>query len=164
MSTPEALKSTVGRALGRVPSGVFILTTRDGDGRTAAMMASWVQQAAFHPPAVSVAIGKDRPIREFVGRGSAFALSILGEHDTPLMKKYARGMDPGADPFQGVNVIETPARQPVLADALAWLEGRVTNVFDFGGDHDLLAAEVTAGDILRAGASFTHLRGNGFHY
>ena len=39
----EHLKATVGRALGRVPSGVYIMTARQG-GQSLAMMVSWVQQ------------------------------------------------------------------------------------------------------------------------
>src|SRR3982750_2521166 len=52
--TPNPLRQTVGRALGRIPSGVFILTTiAEPPGRfPLAMMVSWVQQAAFAPPAV----------------------------------------------------------------------------------------------------------------
>ena len=52
---PEHLKATVGRALGRLPSGVFIMSARHG-GESIAMMVSWVQQAAFDPPALSVAV------------------------------------------------------------------------------------------------------------
>src|SRR5918999_987649 len=57
MAISEQLKQTVGKALGRVPSGVFILTAAH-NGESAAMMASWVQQAAFDPPAVSIAMAK----------------------------------------------------------------------------------------------------------
>ena len=37
-------------------------------------------------------------------------------------------------------------------------------VSDFGGDHEIHVARVTAGQVLREGKSFSHLRGNGFHY
>ena len=48
--------------------------------------------------------------------------------------------------------------------ALAWLEGKLIETFDFGGDHELFIAQITAGAILHPGASFTHQRGSGFHY
>jgi flavin reductase (DIM6/NTAB) family NADH-FMN oxidoreductase RutF len=166
MTTPpvsDHLKATVGRALGRLPSGVYILTARH-EGQSAAMMVSWVQQAAFSPPAVSVAVQKDRPVREMIHAAGAFALAVVGEGDTSLMKKYARGIPPGQDPFEGVDVVQTPAGLPVPAAALAWLECAVLNTCDFGGDHELVMARVTDGALLREGASFTHVRGNGFHY
>ena len=163
-TTSEHVKSTIGKALGRIPSGVFILTA-EHDGAASAMMASWVQQAAFDPPAVSVAIARGRPVREVIGApGRRFALSVVPEGDTSLMKRYARGIEPGKDPFEGVETIQTPAGQRVPAGALAWLECEVVRTVEFDGDHDLVVARVTDGAQLRDGASFTHLRGNGFHY
>jgi 3-hydroxy-9,10-secoandrosta-1,3,5(10)-triene-9,17-dione monooxygenase reductase component len=159
----DHLKATVGRALGRVPSGVYIMTARH-DGQSAAMMVSWVQQASFNPPAISVALQKDRPIRQMVRASGKFALAVIGEGDSALMKKYARGVPPGQDPFDGVNVLDTPAGLPVPASALAWLECGVINACEFGGDHEVVVARVTDGALLRDGASFTHIRGNGFHY
>jgi flavin reductase (DIM6/NTAB) family NADH-FMN oxidoreductase RutF len=166
MSTPpvsDELRATVGKALGRLPSGVYIMTARNGRD-VAAMMASWVQQAAFHPPAVSVAMQKDRPMRQMVRSSGRFALAVVGEGDTSLMKKYARGIPPGDDPFQGVEVIQTPGGLPVPSAALAWLECSVLTTCDFDGDHELVVAQVSSGALLREGTSFTHLRGNGFHY
>jgi flavin reductase (DIM6/NTAB) family NADH-FMN oxidoreductase RutF len=160
---PDHLKMTVGKALGRVPSGVFIMTTRHG-GQALVMMASWVQQAAFNPPAVSIAMQKDRPMRQALQGGASFALAVVGEGDTSLMKKYARGIPPGQDPFEGVESIQTPAGLMVPAAALAWLECSVLNALEFGGDHELVVARVTDGAVLREGTSFMHVRGNGFHY
>ena len=127
-------------------------------------MASWVQQAAFSPPSVSVAVHKDRPVRQAILSSRRLALAVLPQDDTSLMKKYARGVAPGQDPFEGVETLETPAGIPVPAGALAWLDCELTQAFDFGGDHEIHVARVTAAAILREGKSFTHLRGNGFHY
>jgi 3-hydroxy-9,10-secoandrosta-1,3,5(10)-triene-9,17-dione monooxygenase reductase component len=165
MHVPDQIKLTIGRALGRIPSGVFILTTSASDGEPLAMMASWVQQASFQPPSVCVAIAKERPAHAALSNvGATFALSVVPEGDTSLMKKYARGIPAGADPFDGVHITRTERGATVLADALAYLECRVTKTCDFGGDHDIVIAQVAAGEMLKEGASFTHLRGNGFHY
>lgn len=164
MQTPEDLKLTIGRALGRIPSGVFILTTTH-ENQPLAMIASWVQQVAFAPPSVGVAIAKERSAHAALSAaGAMFALSVVPDGDTSLMKKYARGIPAGADPFEGVRVTRTANGTAVLADALAYLECRVTKPIDFGADHDLFLAEVIAGQLLKDGPSFTHLRGNGFHY
>ena len=166
MATPnvsEHLKATVGKALGRVPSGVYIMTALH-DARPLAMMVSWVQQAAFDPPAVSVAVHKERPMRQAVRASGRLALAVVPEGDTSLMKKYARGIPPGQDPFDGVDVIRTPGGLTVPAAALAWLECVVLDTMDFAGDHELVVARVADGALLREGASFTHLRGSGFHY
>jgi flavin reductase (DIM6/NTAB) family NADH-FMN oxidoreductase RutF len=163
MPVSEEFKRTIGKPLGKIPSGVYILTASH-NGRPHAMLASWVQQAAFDPPAVSVAIAKDRPIYPLVRDSGHFALSILGEHDAPLMKRYARGIEPDQDAFEGVSTLNSPAGIPCIADALGWLECRVMSICEFGADHDLILGQVTAAELLRDGAPFKHSRGNGFHY
>jgi flavin reductase (DIM6/NTAB) family NADH-FMN oxidoreductase RutF len=80
------------------------------------------------------------------------------------LKKYARGIAPDADPFEGVNVRQTAAGVPVLADALAYLDCQLLHVAEYGGDHDLFVARVVAGEVLKEGAPFVHVRGSGAHY
>lgn len=161
----DQLKNTVGKALGRVPSGVFILTAvSDGRVPSQAVMVSWVQQTSFQPPAISVAIARDRPIGHAIRLDQRFAISIIPQDDTSLMKKYARGIPDGVDPFDNVATQKTPAGLTILADALGYLECRLLSTCDFGGDHELFIGEVTAGEIFRDGSAFTHQRGNGFHY
>ena len=60
MEPSDPLTQTIGKVLGRIPSGIFVLTVKH-DGRATAMLASWVQQAAFAPPAISVALAKVDP-------------------------------------------------------------------------------------------------------
>jgi flavin reductase (DIM6/NTAB) family NADH-FMN oxidoreductase RutF len=156
-------RQSIGKALGKVPSGVYILTAIHA-AQSTALLVSWVQQAAFTPPAVTIAMAKDRFARRLIDAGGAFALSILPKGDTALMKKYARGIPEGDDPFVGVSIGHTPAGAIYLADSLAWLECRLLKTCDFGGDHDIFIAQITAGHLLKDEPSFTHIRGNGFHY
>jgi flavin reductase (DIM6/NTAB) family NADH-FMN oxidoreductase RutF len=168
---PE-LRNTVGRALGRIPSGVFVLSARGvppgggaaGDAPASGMLASWAQQASFDPPAVCVAVAKGRPMREMILASRRFALSVLGDGDADLMRRFARPRPPSEDNFAGVDTLAAPSGLPVLARALAWLDCELLDTLDFGGDHDLFVARATAGELLRQGHSFTHVRGNGFHY
>ena len=163
MHHTDPAKLSIGKVLGRVPSGVYVLTAAHA-GKATAMLASWVQQAAFEPPAVSVAIAKGRPIAELIRASSVFALSIIAKDDTTLMKKYARGVKDDEDPFAGVHARPGALGAPILTDALAFLECRLQSTFDFGGDHEIYVAEVVAGQMLCDGQAFAHQRGNGFHY
>ena len=157
------LKNTIGKALGRIPSGVFVVTARDGDRRTG-MLGSFVQQAAFDPPSAVFAIGKDRDIRQLILRTRQVALCVIGEGDTDLMRRFARTRPPEEDAFEGLDVFDAPSGLPIVSGALAWLDCEVIQTVDFGADHELFITRVTAGGLLREGKSFTHLRGNGFHY
>lgn len=155
-------KQSIGKALGRVVSGVYILTARY-DLESSAMMASWVMQAGFDPPTVTIALGRGRPIARLIAQSHRLALSILPDGDKLLMKHYAR-LKPGDDPFAGITTKPAPSGVPVLADGLGWLDCQLVNMYDFGGDHELVVAKITAGEILRDGTAFAHQRGNGFHY
>jgi len=163
MHHTDPAKLSIGKALGRVPSGVYVLTASH-EGQASAMLASWVQQAAFAPPAVSVAIANGRPIAELIRASRQFALSIVARDDTTLMKKYARGLKEGEDPFAGVHTRAGTLGVPILSDALGYLECGLLHTCDFGGDHELFLAEVVAAEMLRDGYAFAHQRGNGFHY
>jgi 3-hydroxy-9,10-secoandrosta-1,3,5(10)-triene-9,17-dione monooxygenase reductase component len=160
---PDDIKNTIGKALGRIPSGVFILTA-EHDGQASAMLASWVQQVAFDPPTIMISIGQDRPIAQLIKESNRLAISIIPENDTTLMKRYARGLKPGEDPFANIATLTTPSGLRVFPDAVAWLDCDLIKTCTFNGDHEIHIAKVTAGALIKEGPSFTHQRGSGFHY
>lgn len=160
MSTSDPRQS-LGKALGKIASGVFVLTVRH-EATTHATLVSWVQQAAFEPPTITLALGKERDLLPSLRAGRRFALSILGAHDHALMRAFARGVQTAGE--LPVPTRLTASGQPYLADAAAYLECELTRECDFGADHVLLVAAVIDGAILKDNAVFTHVRGNGFHY
>ncbi|MGE5609197.1 MAG: flavin reductase family protein [Bacillota bacterium] len=163
MAIPEPLKHTVGRVLGQIPSGVFIISAvHEGNGD--AQLASWIQQAAFEPPCITVALGRTRSILPIIRGSGRFAISILGEADRGLMKRYARGVQAGEDPFADVRTLNSPGGIPVMAEALGYLDCSVLRCCEFGADHDLVIGQVMAGELLKEAKPFVHIRNNGFHY
>ncbi len=164
MTPPEDIKLAIGKALGRITSGLFILTALDDDATPVAVLVSWVQQAAFEPPSISLALTRDRGGRDVIEKTKRFALAVLPQDDLSLMKKYARGVKPGENPFDGLELTKTTGGLPIPATALAWLECMVTSVCDFGADHDILLATVVAGEVLREGAGYAHQRKSGLRY
>ena len=163
MALDDQTRLGIGRAIGRVPSGLYILTAEHG-GRADGMLVSWVQQAAFEPAAVSVAIAKGRSVGQMVKESGRLAISVLGKSDVALMRRFARTRPDEEDPFAGLKLLRTVDGGPVLADALAYLDCRLLTVCEFGGDHEVIIAQVVGGNILKDGDAFTHQRGNGFHY
>ena len=78
--SPEPVFSSI---LGKVPSGIYILTAQHGDDATG-MLASWVMQAGFDPPMVTVAVNKSRYLAEWLREGSNFALNVVAEEGKKL--------------------------------------------------------------------------------
>ena len=151
-------------ALGRVIGSLCVLTTRKAD-LSGAMVASWVSQASFNPPGITVAVAKDRAVEALLHKGDRFALNVLAEgRETALMKQFLQPFEPGADRFAGLELDTSPAEQPLLPDALAWLDGKVSQRMECG-DHWLIYAEVDRGGVLDAeGSTAVHQRRSGANY
>ena len=157
----EAQRQVAG-ALGRVPSGLFILTARHGNGETG-MLTSWVQQCAFQPPHLSVAIKRDRPILAWLDKGAAFTLNILDNSQTDMVAYFGRGFELDEPAFEGVEVERPDGGAAVLQEALAYLMCRVTSHCSVS-DHELILAQVVGGRVLNEGQPIVHVRRSGFHY
>jgi len=65
-------------AMGRVVGSLCVVTAKDGDAESA-MLASWISQASFRPPGVSVAVKKDRATESLLVRSSKFNVNVLAE-------------------------------------------------------------------------------------
>src|SRR5947208_4442610 len=90
-------------ALGRVPSGLFVLTARDG-ARETGMLASWVQQCSFAPPQLTAALSKDRWVLDWLADDTTFAVNVLGEGQKQLVAHFGKGFGPGEPAFEGLEV------------------------------------------------------------
>ena len=138
-------------ALGRVVGSLCVLTTRKGSGESqlsGAMVASWVSQASFTPPGLTVAVAKDRAVEALLHVGDSFALNVLASgRESGPMKQFLQPFAPGADRFAGLDLEESPGGQPILPDALAWLDCSVKQRMECG-DHWLIYAQVGSGALL----------------
>jgi flavin reductase (DIM6/NTAB) family NADH-FMN oxidoreductase RutF len=149
-------------ALGRIPSGVSILTARRGE-QASGMLTSWVQQCAFEPPHVSVGVKQGRPMNGWLTVGSHFVLNMLAEPQKNLVAHFGRGFALETPAFEGLELAASRHNQPILAQALAVLECEVTNRVAVG-DHDLVIARVISGAIQGSDEPMIHLRKSGLRY
>lgn len=148
--------------LGRIPSGIYILTVRHGEAETG-MLASWVMQAGFEPPMVSVAVKQGRYVADWLAAGAAFALNVVAESDKQLLKHFGRGFEPGQPAFEGLTISRTERGTPILDAALGHLECvAAANVAS--GDHVIYLARIEAGRLARDDRPMVHIRKSGLNY
>jgi flavin reductase (DIM6/NTAB) family NADH-FMN oxidoreductase RutF len=157
-SDTVAPDSGIPTALGRIPSGLFVVTWREGD-EDRCMLASWVMQAGFAPPQVSVAIASSRDLITALDRNATFAVSVLAESQRSLLARFGK---PSPEAFDGLALHRTAAGCAVIADAAAWLDCRPT-ARAAHGDHVVVLAEVVAGGGTGAEPA-VHVRKNGLRY
>jgi flavin reductase (DIM6/NTAB) family NADH-FMN oxidoreductase RutF len=149
-------------ALGRIPSGVFIVTARR-DGQETGMLASWIQQCSFVPPMLSLVLKQGRFLADWLADGAAFTVNILERDQTDMIAHFGRGFAPDEPAFTGLDVQRAGEGGPILSEALAYLECRVVCVCPTG-DHQLLVARIESGRMLNDGQPLVHVRKNGLHY
>ncbi|MBM3995986.1 MAG: flavin reductase family protein [Planctomycetes bacterium] len=161
MQTGDPHKS-LANALGRIPSGIFILTLARDQIETG-MLASWVQQCSFKPPLITFAVQKGRPIVELLAPGALLTLNILEAAQTDMIAHFGKGFALSENAFIELDIQRAPPHGPILREAHAYLHASVVGRYP-AGDHDLFLAEVTAGAQLDDGQPMVHIRKNGFHY
>lgn len=132
--------------LGKVPSGLFIVTAAH-EGKRAAFLASFVQQASFEPLIFSVAVHPERLPYALITTSGKFALNIVSEIDSVLIKTFAKGHGPDTDPIATVTH-EDVAGVPLLKDALG---GAVFEVVHEArpGDHAIIFGKAIDGRLYR---------------
>jgi flavin reductase (DIM6/NTAB) family NADH-FMN oxidoreductase RutF len=149
--------------LGRVPSGIFILTVGVGD-RATGMLSSWVMQAGFEPPTVSVGVKLGRYVCDWLTDGQPFVLNMVGESQSNLLKHFGKGFEPGANAFEGLAITRCARGVPILSDCIGYLECEPTAHVD-SGDHRVFLAKVARGKLHDADAKpMIHIRKSGANY
>lgn len=157
----ESSPDRIPAAIGRIPSGCFILTAEHA-GRSTGVLASWVQQTSFDPPLVTAALRPGRPIVELIEGSRGFVINVIGDPPTAMFKQFGKGFTLEQDAFVGV-AIEQTSSGPRILSCPAYLVCRLRDRVS-AGDHDLFVGEVIGGDGDPAVRPYVHLRGNGLSY
>jgi flavin reductase (DIM6/NTAB) family NADH-FMN oxidoreductase RutF len=154
--------SNIAAVLGRVPSGLFVLTACHNQDESG-MLASWVMQAGFEPPMISVALRQGRFMTEWLSAGAPFVLNLLEHKQKNYLSHFGKGFAPGEPAFSGLKLTRSSSNVPMLADALGHLECQPKQHVE-SGDHRIFVAEVTHGHLAGEGEPYVHIRKNGLRY
>jgi flavin reductase (DIM6/NTAB) family NADH-FMN oxidoreductase RutF len=149
--------------LGRLPSGIFILTIGTG-ARATGMLGSWVMQAGFEPPMVSVAVKLGRYVCDWLTQGQPFVVNVVAEGQKQLLRHFAKGFEPGEPAFEGLTISHCARGVPILCDALGHMECEPAGHLD-SGDHRIFLAKVCRGRLTHPDAHpMVHIRKSGKNY
>lgn len=151
----------VGAALARLPSGCSILTVEHGRVSTG-VLVSWVQQASFDPPMLTVCLRKGRPAEQLLDSARRFLLNVIGEGDTTLLRHFSRGYSLEENAFDGIHTRST-AFGPAIDGSIASL-GCDVECQIAAGDHTLYVAGVRAAAAVQGTRPLIHIRKSGLSY
>jgi flavin reductase (DIM6/NTAB) family NADH-FMN oxidoreductase RutF len=142
------------RIFGRFATGVTVVTTRRGE-QLHGMTANAVTSLSLDPPLVLVAVDRRAGMHAALHEGQCFALNILADSHEHLSCRFAMS---GPKEFGDLAVTTAVTGAPVLADAIAWVDCRITRVLP-GGDHDIFIGEIVAGDHKEDGRPLLYFAG-----
>lgn len=146
-------------ALGQFPTGVAIVTTRDGNGEPVGLTINSFSSISLIPPLVAWCI--DRRARSYSAFRMAeqFTITVLADDQVELAERFAT---PGADRF--FDIPDDFDAAPIIPDGAAWFECTAYRSISLG-DHLMLIGQVRSFDrswrdpLLFAQGSFQALPG-----
>lgn len=127
--------------------GVYVIGVSDGRQRNA-FTAAWVMQASFDPPLLVISINPRNYSYDLLLRGGICSVNVLSREQMLLAEHFGT---PGvSDKMIGYQWIEAKTGVPVLAEALAYFDCKVSH-YCTAGDHQLAVCEIVAAGLLHNG-------------
>jgi flavin reductase (DIM6/NTAB) family NADH-FMN oxidoreductase RutF len=156
------------RVLWALPTGLYLIGSRDGDAVNL-MTANLVVQVCLEPKLVAVAVEADSVTADLVGRAGAFTVSLLARQDKDVVRRFVkpshgvvRDATGSVTAMSGHEVREAgPLMLPVLAAAAGYLVCTVVRQ-DALGSHTLFIGEV--GEVGGEPADVLRMEDTRMHY
>ena len=137
------------RVLGRLPTGVVIVTGSSGEAQFGLVCGSFMS-VSLEPPLVAVCPAKTSSSWPAIEATGSFCANVLTEAQEPLARRFAIS---GGDKFAGVSWRPAPATaSPLLDEVAAWIDCRIYKRIE-AGDHWLVLGEVLDLSVQRDGGA-----------
>ena len=146
--------TTFRSVLGRVASGVSVITTVTADGRDHGMTATALCSLSLDPPLILICVDRAATIHPHLAPAAKFAVSLLAREQEPLSRRFAETRD---DRFDGVAYTRALTGCALVTDALAHLECTMWAQYA-GGDHTIFVGHVVRA-VARDAAPLLYYRG-----
>ena len=124
--------------------GVYILSSLN-EGEYCVSTVTWVSQASFEPPMISVCIKRDSASYEIVKKRGEFILHLLGDSQKELASTFFKPTVFENEKLNG-QAFSLENNLPLLKDVPAYIQCKVVKIIE-NGDHPLFLAEVVDAKI-----------------
>ena len=124
--------------------GVYILSSVNEDEYCVSTI-TWVSQASFEPPMISVCIKRNSASYEIVKKRGEFILHLLGDNQKELASTFFKPTIFENEKLNGQE-FSLANNLPLLKDIPAYIQCKVVEILE-NGDHPLFLAEVVDAKI-----------------
>jgi 3-hydroxy-9,10-secoandrosta-1,3,5(10)-triene-9,17-dione monooxygenase reductase component len=140
MNTPhEVTPARMREILGHFCSGLTVITAATDNGPAGFTCQSFTS-LSLDPALISFNPARTSSTWPILRDGGRFCVNILPAEHVELSNKFARS---GTDKFEGVAYHASPLGNPILDQALAWIDCELHEEYD-GGDHTIVLGLVKA--------------------
>jgi flavin reductase (DIM6/NTAB) family NADH-FMN oxidoreductase RutF len=140
-------------ALRMIPYGLFVVTTNH-DGAIGAATINWITQASFQPPLVALGIKGDSSTLTHIKGSGQFAVNVLATGQKDTAYAFFKPTQVDGNRVSGHEFESGASGAPLLLDAPAWFECRLTDLVE-RGDHAIVVGEVIEAGVRREIAALT---------
>ncbi len=137
-SRVQPTKDDFRAVMGHFATGVTVITTAH-DGEVRGMTANSVTSVSLEPLSVLVCVNHEAITHRILSGGGVFCVNILTDEQEQLSRACARPDTPEAG-LEGVPYHIGASGSPVLDNALAYLDCKVSATFEFG-THSIFVGE-----------------------
>ena len=130
----------------RLTTGVYVVGVAH-EGRHNAFTAAWVTQVSFEPLLVALAINPANLSYSLLEQSGAFVLNILRRDQLDLARHFGTQSGSDLDKLAGQPWRPGTLGAPILQNAAAYLECRVTGETT-AGDHELVLGRAIGGEVI----------------
>jgi flavin reductase (DIM6/NTAB) family NADH-FMN oxidoreductase RutF len=131
-----------------ISQGVYIVTVRAKE-KVNGMTAAWISQVSLQPPMLMVSMAPARYTHNLIKESGYFAVNTLSEGQEDIAQIFGFRSGRKFDKFKDIPYFDAPNGSPVLDQALAFFECKVTETFT-AGDHTLFIGNVVEAKILKS--------------
>jgi flavin reductase (DIM6/NTAB) family NADH-FMN oxidoreductase RutF len=139
---PEEYDKLRRRVLWKMPSGLYIVGSRDGERRNG-MTLNWGSQLSFDPKLLGIAVERAAYTHELVAEGGVFSLNLVSREDRAIVRKFTKPVevDLEARTLNGFTYHDGTTGAPILDQAVAYLDCEVRQSVELG-EHTLFLGEI----------------------
>src|SRR4051794_34629497 len=137
----------VNRVTWKIPNALALVGSRAGDEWNG-MTTSWITQVSMEPVLVGVGVDNSAVTHRLIAQGGSFTVNLWSSDDTRVFVKFSK---PATFDAAAMTLNDRPVRAgatgaPIFAEAVSWLECRVTSSQDHG-THTFFVGEVVAAGV-----------------
>lgn len=137
------------RVLWKLPTGLYVVGSRDGDRRNA-MTLNLAMQVSTEPKHIAISVLRSAYTHELIRAGRCFSLNVLAREERAIVRKFVKPVEVDLElrTLNGFAFHEGVSGAPILDIAMAYLDCELREVVDLG-DHSLFVGHVVNAGFQR---------------